>query len=270
MYTAEAWRRCEDCLAKEVPSSAESDRHLAVVDAHCHIDLYDDPAGVVREAESLGIRTIAVTNAPSVYHFTKKITAGLKYVRPAAGLHPELVHSHGHELPQLLPLLEETRYVGEIGLDYVTTDETIRSRQREVFAAIVERCAMLGGKVLTIHSRRAAAEVIAIVGPSFPGRAILHWFSGTVEQLETAAAAGFYFSVNTSMMASKNGESLVRSMPVDKVLTETDGPFVRLGKRPATPADTASVVVALARVWGIDPSEAKQRVAESLRSLVTL
>lgn len=257
-------------MAKTAPSSTDDKRHLAVVDAHCHIDLYDDPAAVVREAESLGIRTIAVTNAPSVYHFTKQITEGLKYVRPAAGLHPELVHSHGHELPLLLPLLEETRYVGEIGLDYVTTDEAVRARQRNVFSTVVERCATLGGKVLTIHSRRAAAEVIAIVGPSFPGRAILHWFSGTMKQLEAAAAAGFYFSVNTSMLASKSGDALVSAMPVDKVLTETDGPFVKLGQRPATPPDTALAVESLARVWTIDTSEAKQRIADNLRRLVTL
>jgi len=256
-------------LAREPTQSGGERLHLAVVDAHCHIDLYSDPAAVVTEAESLGIRTIAVTNAPSVYHFTKQITDGLKYVRPAAGLHPELVHSHGHELPLLLPLLEETRYVGEIGLDYVTTDEAIRSRQRDVFTAVVERCATLGGKVLTIHSRRAAADVIAIVGPSFPGRAILHWFSGTAKQLESAAAAGFFFSINTSMLASKSGDSLVRAMPVDRVLTETDGPFVKLGQRPATPPDTALAVETLARIWSIDAAEAKQRIADNLRILVT-
>lgn len=256
-------------MAKEVPSSTDDKRHLAVVDAHCHIDLYDNPTAVVREAESLGIRTIAVTNAPSVYHFTKQITDGLKYVRPAAGLHPELVHSHWHELPLLLPLLEETRYVGEIGLDYVTSDETARIRQREVFSAVVERCATLGGKVLTIHSRRAAADVIAIVGSNFPGRAILHWFSGTAKQLEVAVAAGFYFSINTSMLVSKSGDLLVRAIPMDKVLTETDGPFIKLGKRPATPPDTGLAVESLARVWSIDAAEAKQRIADNLRGLVT-
>lgn len=256
-------------MAREATHPAGARCHLAVVDAHCHIDLYDDPAAVVREAEALGIRTIAVTNAPSVYHFTRQITERLQYVRPAAGLHPELVHSHGHELPLLLPLLEETRYVGEVGLDYVTTDDTIRARQREVFSTVVERCAALGGKVLTIHSRRAAADVIAIVGSNFPGKPILHWFSGTVKQLEAAAAAGFFFSVNTSMLSSKSGDALVRAMPVDRVLTETDGPFVRLGQRPSTPPDTALAVEALAAVWSISRTEAKQRIVDNLRSVVT-
>lgn len=115
--------------------------------------------------------------------------------------------------------VERTRYVGEIGLDYVTSDPQNRARQREVFAAIVERCTSLGNKVLTIHSRRSAADVIAIVGPGFRGKAILHWFSGTAAQLQRAAEAGFLFSVNPSMMSSKNGRTLAAGMPRDHVLT---------------------------------------------------
>jgi TatD DNase family protein len=248
--------------------SVKLEPDLAVVDAHCHVDLYSDPKAVVAQAEALRIRTIAVTNAPSVFSFTRDVTAECRYVRPAAGLHPELVHSHGHELERLWPLLEETRYVGEVGLDYVTTDSRIRARQREVFGAIVERCAALGNKILTIHSRRAAADVIATVGPTFPGKAILHWFSGTVRQLEQAAAAGFFFSVNPSVLSSKSGRTLAASMPRERVLTETDGPFVKLGARPTTPPDTALVVQALAVLWHMEPAQARDVVATNLQRLV--
>jgi len=252
----------------DAPRSGRELSDLAVVDAHCHIDLYHDPKAVVAQAEALGIRTIAVTNAPSVFPFTRDITAQCRYVRPAAGLHPELVYSHGHELALLWPLLEETRYVGEVGLDYVTTDSKIRSRQREVFASIVERCAALGNKILTIHSRRSVADVIATVGPTFRGKAILHWFSGTVRQLEQAAAAGLYFSVNPSMLSSKSGRTLAASMPRERVLTETDGPFVKLGARPTTPPDTALVVQALAELWRMEPAQARDVVATNLQRLV--
>lgn len=242
---------------------------LAVLDAHCHIDLYPDPKAVVSEAEALRVRTIAVTNAPSVFHFTRNLTAQCRYVRAAVGLHPELVESHGHELEHLWPLLEETRYVGEVGLDYrTTTDAKSRSQQRRVFAAIIERCAALGGKILTVHSRGSAADVIATVGPTFRGRAILHWFSGTVRQLEQAAHSGFYFSVNSSMFASRNGQRLLASMPRNRVLTETDGPFLKLGARPATPPDTALAVRALAELWRTEPAQARDILAANLGALV--
>ena len=72
----------------------------------------------------------------------------------AIGLHPELVVSHAHELPDLLRMIDQTRYVGEVGLDYVTPDVTLRRKQRRVFEAILKRSAELGDRVLTVHSRR--------------------------------------------------------------------------------------------------------------------
>jgi len=242
---------------------------LAVLDAHCHIDLYSDPVAVVSHAESLGIRTIAVTNAPSVFAHTRDLLANCRFARPAVGLHPELVHSHGHELELFWPFLEATRYVGEVGLDYVTSDRELRAKQRHVFSAIVEQCAARGDHhVLTIHSRRAAADVIATIGSSFPGKAILHWFSGSIRRLEQAVDAGFYFSVNTAMVLSKTGRTLVAAMPSDRVLTESDGPFVKVAQRPATPADTGEVVGALARTWHVQPHKAKEIVLSNLRNLL--
>lgn len=253
--------------ARDNESSSSLDR-LAVLDAHCHIDLYADPPAVIAESDRLAIRTIAVTNAPSVFSHTHELTAGSRHVRAAIGLHPELVHSHGHELELFWPCLEHTRYVGEVGLDYVTTDAGLRARQRAVFEQIVERCSAFGDKILTIHSRRSAADVIATIGPTFRGRAILHWFSGTARQLEQAASAGFYFSVNPSMMSSKSGRALASSMPRDRVLTETDGPFVKLNRRPATPRDSALAVKALSELWRVEPEEARDLIVQNLRTLL--
>ena len=64
----------------------------ALVDAHCHIDLYQSPQAIVEQAEAQHIYTIAVTNAPSVFSHNAGLTAGSKYVRPTLGLRPELVH----------------------------------------------------------------------------------------------------------------------------------------------------------------------------------
>ncbi len=239
-----------------------------MLDAHCHIDLFPDPPAIVAEADRLGIRTIAVTNAPSVFSHTRELTAGSRHVRAAIGLHPELVHSHGHELDLFWPHLERTRYVGEVGLDYVTTDAELRARQRRIFEAIVERCAALGDKILTIHSRRSAADVIATIGPTFRGKVILHWFSGTPRQLDQAAAAGCYFSVNPSMMSSQSGRTLAASMPRDRVLTETDGPFVKLNRRSATPRDSALAVKALSELWRVEPEEARDLIVQNLRTLL--
>jgi TatD DNase family protein len=160
--------------------------HQSFVDTHCHIDLYENPAAVIAEAEAERVYTIAVTNAPSVFHHTTLLVAHTRYVRPAVGLHPQLVHSHGHEVKHIRPLLRETRYVGEIGLDYITEDGAQRRAQREVLSQILDWCAEYHDKVLTLHSRKAASDVIKAIGPKYPGRIILHWFTGTTKELEQA------------------------------------------------------------------------------------
>jgi TatD DNase family protein len=238
------------------------------VDAHCHLDLYDNPAEIIAQAEARSIYTIAVTNAPSVFFHTAQLTATCKYVRAAVGLHPELVHSHRREIDQMRPLLQQTRFVGEIGLDYQTADETRRKNQRDILSSILAWCAEDGNKILTLHSRRAAADVIAIVGNGFPGVAILHWFSGTRKELDKAIHAGFYFSVNPSMTASAKGRSLIDAMPPDRVLTETDGPFVKIDSRPAHPQDVSEVIKQLADIWHLSAELAAQQVLQNLSILL--
>src|SRR5690606_21775950 len=147
-----------------------------------------------------------------------------------------------------LQMLAETKYVGEIGLDYVTKDEENRATQRQVFQKILLRCAELKHKILTIHSRRAAKDVIEIIGDNFPCTIILHWFSGSKKALEKGLSFGFYFSVNSAMLQSANGLDIVRSIPSNRLLTESDGPFVTTAKRAASPLDMETIVGQIAKI----------------------
>jgi len=81
----------------------------------------------------------------------------------------------------MFEMLGETRYIGEVGLDFTTKDQRERALQSKVFGSILEHCASFKDKVLTIHSRRAAAEVVNLVGEKYPGTTILHWFSGSLK-----------------------------------------------------------------------------------------
>jgi len=239
-----------------------------LVDAHCHIDLFERPAEIVAAAERDRVYTIAVTNAPSVFEHTQNLVRGSRYVRAALGLHPELVATHAKELSRFLSYISRTRYIGEVGLDYVTSDQENRASQRKVFGSILGLCAEAGSKVLTIHSRRAAKDVIAAIGESFPGKAIMHWFTGTRKELEKAIRVGLYFSVNPAMASSERGKLLVAAMPPERVLTETDGPFVQIQNRRATPADVKAVLPILASMWQIDVPTVQARLIANFRRLL--
>lgn len=234
------------------------------VDAHFHFDLFRQPAPLLSEIERLAVRTLAVTNAPSVFHHTLTISRSSRWLLPAVGLHPELVAERGHELAAMWPMLEQTRYVGEIGLDYVTNDSENRRRQKSVFSQIVARAAAYGDKVLSVHSRRSSADILSIIGERFPGMVILHWFSGTRRELERAVECGCYFSVGPAMVRSKTGLALVASIPRDRILTETDGPFVQVEANPAKPSDIPQVVKAIADIWEAEFSETKSVISRNM------
>lgn len=227
------------------------------VDTHCHVDLYPDAAQLLAEAVANRILVVAVTNAPSVFFHTLKLAEACPYLLPAVGLHPELVGTHGHEVSQIGPLLEQTRFVGEVGLDYVTSDKDLKARQREVFTTILDRCSALGGKVLTVHSRRAAADVVSAVGAGFNGKVILHWFTGTAREAERALDVGCYFSINTAMLGGKSSSQLLATLPRERVLTETDGPFIKNGRVPTTPIQTMTVVTHLSKLWRTTEEETR-------------
>ncbi len=228
------------------------------VDTHCHIDLYPAYKQVIEDAESRKVFTVAVTNTPSVFGKMQELVKGKEYVQAALGMHPQLVKERWKELSSVNELITHSRFVGEIGLDYSEQNSENLRRQREVFSSILELCARAGNKILTIHSRRSAEDVVSAIGPSFNGKIILHWYSGSLKILERAVMNGYYFSVNHDMLVSKNGREIVKQIPLSRLLTESDGPFIALPAGPASPSSMELLVENLASFLDKDKNEIQQ------------
>src|SRR4051812_43211707 len=109
-------------------------------DTHFHLDLSENPEEMVKRIEAAKIYTIAVTNSPSVFFYTKKITETCKYIKPAVGLHPELAYERKNEVENLIELLKTTRYIGEIGLDNLNKTPANYETQKKVFEKILVGC----------------------------------------------------------------------------------------------------------------------------------
>lgn len=233
-------------------------------DAHFHLDLFEDAVAVATEAQRAGVLTIAVTTAPAFYARCVQLASGNDLVRVAAGLHPELVAERAGELPALLELIGATRWIGEVGLDFTDARADVRSRQVAVFSSIVSRCAEIGGRVVSVHSRRAARETIDIIGAGFPGTIILHWYSGPAGLVDRAVGNGCYFSVNLPMLTSESGRRIIQRIPRERVLTETDGPFTRTGNQKAQPGDVIHACDALARLWKMQPDAVRRVLVENV------
>lgn len=192
-------------------------------DTHFHLDLQKERNAAIKEIEDNSIYTIAVTNLPDLYR-RERFEIASKYIRFALGFHPELIGKYKGQMQLMWNLLPTAKYIGEVGLDF--SDTTFQYEQEAFFEKLIEKCADDNHKIITIHSRRAASKVIDIVGTGFKFKPILHWFTGNKSELVTAINAGFYFSVNTAMMRSVKFLKLLPLIPSDKILLETDSPFI--------------------------------------------
>ena len=217
-------------------------------DTHFHLDLFNDPGNIIAQIESEKIYTIAVTNVPEVFIHTQHLVKDSKFIKPALGLHPELAYQYKNQLSLFHDLLKDTRYIGEVGLDNYKKSKDDFSDQKKVFEKIISACNDTGNKILTVHSRRAEKEVISIIGKSFSGKAILHWYSGGLKEIDHALVNGFYFSINYAMTQSENGRKIIDHIPIERILLETDGPFIKVNHQPSTPLVTNLILREIANL----------------------
>ena len=242
-----------------------------LVDFHCHLDLYPDHALAVQEAETAGVFTLAVTTTPRAWPRNHELAQRTKHVRAALGLHPQLVAERENEIELWDRHLAETRYVGEVGLDAGPRFFKSLDAQKRVFQHVLQQCAQAGGKIITVHSIRSAKAVLDLVETHLPperGRIILHWFTGTKSEAKRALELGCYFSINAGMLGNERHAPMVQAIPLDRMLTETDGPFTRTGDRPSQPADVVGVVEGLSRFHGLPASEVGSLIRDNLRALL--
>lgn len=243
-----------------------------LVDFHCHLDLYADHAAAVAECERAGVFTLGVTTTPKAWPRNHELASATRHVRAALGLHPQLVAQRAHELALWEELLPKTRYVGEVGLDAGPRFYRSLDLQKQVFERILQVCANAGGKILTVHSVRAAKTVLDMVESHLPpsrGRVVLHWFTGSKAEAKRALSLGCYFSVNAQMLRNERHRAVVAELPMDHLLTETDGPFTRVDERPATPLDVKSTVEELAHIRGMDSTQVAGNIRANLKRLVS-
>lgn len=240
-----------------------------MIDFHCHLDLFSRPDMAATEAERAGIYVLSVTNTPKAFPKTSQIAKARRRMRTALGLHPQLVRERHDEVSLFVRLLGETQYVGEIGIDGGEEYAGHLDIQREVFERILRACAAEGGRVMSIHSRHASSEVVDCLR-RWPtaGTPILHWFTGSKRDAEAAIALGAWFSVGTPMLKSKRMSEIVATLPRDRILTETDAPFVST-KGSAYPVEALrEAVFRLSELWRCAPEQADAQLRSNLSRLV--
>lgn len=220
-----------------------------MIDVHCHIDLYKKPYVVANDNEKKGISTIAVTNLPSHFELGYSHLKNFKYIRVALGLHPLYANKHTPiEMKRFIDFAKTTSYIGEIGLDFSREGITTKTKQihsfRHVLSHISDR-----PRFISLHSRRAESTVLQMLEEFSIKGAVFHWYSGSLSTLKEIVEAGHYFSINPAMIQSSNGRKIIEKIPRNGLLTETDGPFVKVEGKIITSQDISLVLKYLSSLW---------------------
>jgi TatD DNase family protein len=237
-----------------------------VIDTHAHLDaLEDSPDAVVERAREAGVtRIVSIgTHAPS-WRDTLAIAERNDGVFAALGIHPH--EAAGGDVGALREALAHPKAVavGETGLDYYR-DHAPRDIQRRSFDAQLALASELGRPVI-IHTRAADDDTLAALA-GFEGTVVLHCFSSEA-LLEPALECGWYvsFAGNVTYKNAHNLRTAALAVPADRLLAETDSPYltpVPLRGRPNEPANVVHTAAALAQARNEDEQELAARIDDN-------
>ncbi|HSC50638.1 MAG TPA: TatD family hydrolase [Gaiellaceae bacterium] len=230
-----------------------------MTDSHAHLDACEEPVEtLVARAREANVTTIvSVGSGIESCRETLAIAARSDGVFAALGIHPhQAADADAERLDELRELLRDDRAVavGESGLDYYR-DYAPRDRQLALFERQLELAAELE-KPIVIHTRAASDDTAAALG-SFRGTVVLHCFSAP-ELLPVALDRGYFvsFAGNVTYPNADELRDSARAVPRDRLLVETDSPYLspqpRRG-RPNEPANVVHTAAALAEARAEDP-----------------
>ncbi len=238
-----------------------------LIDTHCHLGMYPDPVSVVRAAQQAQPTIVAVTEDPDEYRRLRTRLGSRPEIEVALGLHPLRAAAFtANDLARFFRFVPQCTWIGEVGLDFSRAGAATKKQQLRVFDMVLTE-AQPGRHPLTIHSRGAEKEVIQrIADAKLPG--ILHWYSGPLGPIDEALSVGLYFSFNAAMTISKRFPSLLRTIPRDRILLETDGPYVKAQGRVSYPHELNDVVKSFAHAWNVTPETATSIITENQNSFL--
>lgn len=267
-------------MASRSAAAAISERPL--VDSHCHLDYLErdgDIEPVVARALAAGVGTL-VTICTKLSEFDRIEAIARRFPRVfcSVGVHPHEAEKEGQQTPErLLELAAHDKVVGigETGLDYYY-EHAPREAQQVSFRSHIA-AARETGLPLIVHARDADDDTVAVLKEeyakgAFPG--VIHCFTAGPELAKAALEIGFYISL-AGIVTFKSAQVLrdtVRDVPLERLLVETDSPYLApVPKRGRTnePANVVYTAEALAELLDVAPAQLADTTTENFFRLFT-
>lgn len=252
---------------------------FSTIDSHAHLSderLLPDLEGVLERARAAGVEAVVTVGTHREdWRRVADLAARHPQVHAVAGVHPHTADQATPEaLAELRALAEERRIVaiGETGLDYFY-DNAPREAQRGAFLRHLELARETGLPVV-VHTRSADADTADVLADARGVRGVLHCFSGGRALLERAVEAGWYVSFSGMITFRKYADAeLVRMVPADRILVETDSPYlapVPHRGRTNEPSFVPFVAAKAAEIRGEEPAELAAATVRNTRAFYGL
>ncbi len=263
---------------------------MKLVDVHCHINhekFKDDFEETIDRAKKAGVKVILLSGVNpaanrDVLQWCEKYPDILKaslgvYPIDALGLTPDevgLPHHRGKiDLKKEFAFMEENKNkitaIGEIGMDFHWADRSTEKQQASNFRKIIEFAIKIK-KPIIIHSRKAEKECIDIL-EEYKGKLPIsqHCFSGKKSLIKRAAELGHYFSVPANVKKSQQFETLIKLVPIEQLLTETDAPWLSPYDGRNEPAFVIESIKKIAEIKGITEKQAADQVWKNYQKFIS-
>ncbi|CAH8839014.1 unnamed protein product [Trichobilharzia szidati] len=254
-----------------------------VIDTHCHLcepEFDEDIDSVIARAIAANVRG-AIVLAEDRSGFQKALELKKRFpdwVNVCLGVHPiqkqEGVHGgqrsvNMKDFKHIRELILENKHkivgIGEIGLDFTQTicpSNEMQNIQKSIFTMQIQLAKQLNIPV-NVHSRSAAKETLDILKSEGITKVQMHAFDGRPSLAMIGLSEGYYFSIPTSLPRSKQKQELVKALPLDHILIETDSPILSLEEGRNEPAEAIKVCKCIAEIKKIDLATVCQITTEN-------
>ena len=247
---------------------------MGLIDTHAHMcspSFDEDRAEVLERARAAGIeRVVAVGETLADAERNLSLAREHPELRVAAGLYPTVLDRE--QAMELIELIRRERdqivAIGEVGLDrWKVKDEAGLEVQQEIFESMIDLAIELDLPV-NVHSRSAGRQAIEVLLARGAKRVQMHAFDGRAAKAMPGVEAGFFFSVPPSIVRSQQKQKLVRRLPLECLLIETDSPVLgpEQGER-NEPANAVRSLEAIAELKETSRDEVREHVINNTQRL---
>ncbi|AWR97681.1 TatD family deoxyribonuclease [Acidianus sulfidivorans JP7] len=189
-------------------------------DAHCHYNLLAN-----KSYPSHVIAAVSMDYSSSLQ--TLNLAKNSNNILSGVGIHPWNIKKEKIEENEIIDLVKEADFIGEVGLDYrINVDKKIQIDYFEKFLELAHTFK----KTVNIHSVDSYADVLNLLLKHDIKNAIIHWYSGPVDLLKDIESAGYFITINPSVTFQKKHQLVAEKAPLNIILTESDGGYEYKGK----------------------------------------